>query len=164
MRSSRFSTMSWKTISQSLNPGGAVLINADLVTIYEVSDIKQDSQYALPLSQRTARWSFGMGAFLKFTADSLGTSPIHRATFVMENPMGIHPTPPPADVKIEEPDIRAARTMKDVLISPIGTERAHVRNIDPYGWHLRTLICRHGVTHTKTRRKRPQKHNRHDGP
>ena len=44
-----------------------------------------------------------MGAFLTLTADSLGTSPIHRAVYVMEKFLGIHPTPPPADVLIKEP-------------------------------------------------------------
>ena len=54
-----------------------------------------------------------MGAFLTLTADSLGTSPIHRD--IMEKLLGIHPTPPPADVLIKEPDIRSAKTIRDVL-------------------------------------------------
>ena len=62
-----------------------------------------------------------MGAFLTLTADSLGTSPIHRAVYVMENFMGIRPTPPPADVKITEPDMRQAKTIKR------DTRPAHVR-------------------------------------
>ena len=56
-----------------------------------------------------------MGAFLTTTADSLATSPIHRAIYVMENFLGIHPAPPPSDVEIEEPDVRQARTIKEIL-------------------------------------------------
>ena len=39
---------------------------------------------------------------------------IHRAKYVMENFLGIHPTPPPPDVKIEEPDVRQAKTIKEI--------------------------------------------------
>ena len=54
----------------------------------------------------------------------------------MENVMGIHPKPPPPDVQIEEPDVRQAKTIKEIL-------KAHTKNatcaschvnIDPYGY------------------------------
>ncbi len=77
-----------------------------------------------------------MGAFLTATADSLATSPIHRAVFVMENFMGIHPTPPPPDVAITEPDVRNAKTIKEVLAAH--TEDANCASchetIDPCGY------------------------------
>ena len=76
---------------------------------------------------REVTYSPVMGSFLTLTADSLGTSPIHRAVYVMENFMGIHPSPPPANVKIEEPDVlevdvvrerRAARAIRP--LGPLG--------------------------------------------
>lgn len=54
----------------------------------------------------------------------------------MENFLGIHPSPPPADVKIEEPDIRSARTIREVLEthrSDKNCAKCHQR-IDPFGW------------------------------
>ncbi len=144
-------------------------INADLANIYEVSDIKQDSHMRRYHFHNGRRGGLlGMGAFLTLTADSLGTSPIHRATFVMENLMGIHPTPPPADVKIEEPDIRAARTMKDVLRlhqSEQNCATCH-RNIDPFGWAFENFdsVGAWRDTYENQTETPTKKHNRHDGP
>ncbi|MFL2943455.1 MAG: DUF1588 domain-containing protein [Limisphaerales bacterium] len=112
-------------------------INADLAKLYEVPGVPADSTFRKHIFTDGRRGGLlGMGAFLTTTADSLATSPIHRAIYVMENFLGIHPAPPPADVEIEEPDVRQARTIKEIL-------RAHRtdancaschRNIDPYGF------------------------------
>ena len=77
-----------------------------------------------------------MGAFLTLTADSLGTSPIHRAIYVMENLLGIHPNPPPPDVDIQEPDVRQAKTIKEILAAHTADETCASchRAIDPYGY------------------------------
>ena len=112
-------------------------LNADLARVYGVDDVPQDSQlrrYTFTDGRRGGL--LGMGAFLTLTADSLSTSPIHRAVYVMENFMGIHPAPPPDDVRIEEPDVRQARTIKEIL----DAHRAEAicaschRSIDPYGF------------------------------
>ncbi len=78
----------------------------------------------------------GMGAFLTLTADSLGTSPIHRAVYVMENFLGIHPAPPPGDVEISEPDVRQAKTIKEILQAHTAdaTCASCHESIDPYGY------------------------------
>ena len=112
-------------------------INADLAEIYQVKGVPQDSKFRKYTFRDGRRGGFlGMGAFLTSTADSLSTSPIHRGVYVMENFMGIHPKPPPADVQIEEPDVRQAKTIKEIL-------KAHTKNatcaschvnIDPYGY------------------------------
>jgi len=112
-------------------------INADLAAVYGVDDISQDSQlrkYTFTDNRRGGL--LGMGGFLTVTADSLGTSPIHRAIYVLENFLAIHPSPPPADVKIEEPDIRSAKTIKEVLAAHRSdkTCAACHQSIDPFGW------------------------------
>ena len=112
-------------------------INADLAQVYSVDDIPQDSKlrkYTFTDGRRGGL--LGMGAFLTVTADSLGTSPIHRAIYVMENFLGIHPSPPPADVKIEEPDVRSAKTIKEVLEAHRSdkTCAACHQAIDPFGY------------------------------
>ena len=112
-------------------------INADLANIYGVSDVPQDSKLRRYDFQDGRRGGLlGMGAFLTLTADSLGTSPIHRAVYVLENFLGTKPAPPPGDIEIPEPDVRQAKTIKEIL-------SAHVENqtcaschqmIDPYGY------------------------------
>ena len=112
-------------------------VNADLAKVYELEGVTQDSRLRKHTFDDGRRGGLlGMGAFLTLTADSLGTSPIHRAVYVMENFMGIHPTPPPADVKITEPDIRQAKTIKEVLaahVSDANCAACH-ESIDPFGY------------------------------
>lgn len=112
-------------------------INADLAKIYQVDNVPEDSKlrkYAFTDGRRGGLT--GMGAFLTSTADSLSTSPIHRAIYVMENLLGIHPTPPPPDVVITEPDVRQAKTIKEILAAhttDASCASCH-KAIDPWGY------------------------------
>lgn len=112
-------------------------INADLAHVYQVADVPQDSRFRKHTFTDGRRGGLlGMGAFLTSTADSLSTSPIHRAIYVMENFLGIHPTPPPPDVVITEPDVRQATTIKEILKahqSDPNCASCH-KTIDPYGY------------------------------
>jgi len=112
-------------------------INADLAQVYGVDDVPQDSKlrkYTFADGRRGGL--LGMGAFLTSTADSLSTSPIHRAVFVMEKLLGIRPAPPPGDVEITEPDVRQAKTIKEILAAHASepTCASCHRTIDPYGY------------------------------
>ena len=112
-------------------------VNADLAKVYGLNGVPNDSVLRKHTFKNGRRGGFiGMGAFLTLTADTLSTSPIHRAVYVMENFMGIHPAPPPADVEITEPDIRSARTIREVLQahrSDASCAACH-QNIDPFGY------------------------------
>lgn len=112
-------------------------VNADLARVYGVKGVPEDSKLRKTMFQDGRRGGLlGMGAFLTLTADSLNTSPIHRAVYVMENLMGIHPSPPPADVKISEPDVRQAKTIKEILALHTESETCASchKSIDPYGY------------------------------
>ncbi len=112
-------------------------INADLAKVYGVDGVPDDSILRKHVFADGHRGGLlGMGAFLTLTADSLGTSPIHRAVYVLENFMGIHPAPPPGDVEIQEPDVRQAKTIKEILNAHIAEETCASchRSIDPYGY------------------------------
>jgi hypothetical protein len=112
-------------------------INADLAKVYAVENIPQDSKLRMYSFTDGRRGGLlGMGAFLTLTADSLSTSPIHRAVYVMENFLGITPDPPPPNVKIEEPDVRQAKTIKEILAAHTVDENCASchRTIDPYGY------------------------------
>jgi hypothetical protein len=112
-------------------------INADLAVIYGADDVAHDSRfrkYAFTDGRRGGL--LGMAAFLTSTADSLGTSPIHRAVYVMENLMGIQPVPPPPNVVITEPDVRQAKTIKELLAAHTkdSTCASCHKSIDPWGY------------------------------
>ena len=112
-------------------------VNADLAKVYGLENVPQDSRLRQTVFEDGRRGGLlGMGAFLTLTADSLNTSPIHRAVYVMENFMGIHPSPPPADVKISEPDVRQAKTIKEILALHTESETCASchKSIDPYGY------------------------------
>ncbi len=112
-------------------------INADLAEVYDVKDVPADSRLRKYTFKDGRRGGLlGMGAFLTLTSDALTTSPIHRAKYVMENMLGIHPSPPPPDIKIEEPDVRQAKTIKEILArhsSDRSCAACHAK-IDPWGY------------------------------
>ena len=112
-------------------------LNADLARVYGVEGVPQDSQLRKHEFIDGRRGGLlGMGAFLTLTADSLSTSPIHRAVYVLEKFLGIRPAPPPADVEISEPDVRQAKTIKEVLSAhqTNATCASCHRSIDGYGY------------------------------
>ena len=112
-------------------------LNADLARVYGVEGVPRDStlrKYTFADGKRGGL--LGMGAFLTLTADSLSTSPIHRAVYVLEKFMGIRPPPPPDGVKVAEPDVRQAKTIREVLEAhkaDPSCASCHV-SIDPYGY------------------------------
>ena len=54
-------------------------------------------------------------AILKVTANGTTTSPVVRGAWIMERLIGKPPPPPPASVPAVEPDIRGAKTIRDLL-------------------------------------------------
>ena len=54
-------------------------------------------------------------AILKVSANGTTTSPVLRGAWVMERLIGQPPPPPPASVPAVEPDIRGAKTIRDLL-------------------------------------------------
>jgi len=54
-------------------------------------------------------------AVLKVSANGTNTSPVVRGAWVMERLIGQPPPPPPASVPAVEPDIRGAKTIRDLL-------------------------------------------------
>ena len=54
-------------------------------------------------------------ALLKVTANGTSTSPVVRGAWIMERLIGEPPPPPPASVPAVEPDIRGAKTIRELL-------------------------------------------------
>jgi len=55
------------------------------------------------------------GSILKVTANGTSTSPVLRGAWIMDRIMGQAPPPPPPGVAAVEPDIRGAKTIRDLL-------------------------------------------------
>ena len=78
------------------------------------------------------------GAILKITANGTSTSPVLRGAWIMDRIMGQPPPPPPPGVPAVEPDIRGARTIRDLLAmhTRSSTCASCHANFDPVGLAL----------------------------
>ncbi|MBS0201796.1 MAG: DUF1592 domain-containing protein [Planctomycetes bacterium] len=77
-------------------------------------------------------------AILKVTANGTSTSPVLRGAWIMERLIGEPPPPPPASVPAVEPDIRGAKTIRELLALHTKSESCagcHAR-FDPVGLAL----------------------------
>ena len=77
-------------------------------------------------------------AILKVTANGTSTSPVIRGAWIMERLIGQPPPPPPASVPAVEPDIRGAKTIRELLALHAKSESCagcHAR-FDPVGLAL----------------------------
>lgn len=54
-------------------------------------------------------------AIMKVTANGVSTSPVIRGAWIMDRLMGQPPPPPPKSVSAVEPDIRGAKTIRELL-------------------------------------------------
>lgn len=75
---------------------------------------------------------------LKVTANGTTTSPVLRGAWIMERVLGLTPPPPPPSLPAVEPDIRGAKTIRQLLDKHRNEESCaacHTR-IDPAGFAL----------------------------
>ena len=80
-------------------------------------------------------------AILKVTANGTSTSPVVRGAWIMERLIGEPPPPPPASVPAVEPDIRGAKTIRELLALHTKSESCagcHAR-FDPVGLALESF-------------------------
>lgn len=100
-----------------------VLIDADFV--YANDRLARHYKLA-PLSGSTIRkvelpknspWGglLTQAAILKVTSNGTSTSPVVRGAWVMERLIGLPPPPPPPSVPAVEPDIRGAKSIRELL-------------------------------------------------
>jgi hypothetical protein len=116
-----------------------VLVNDRLAEHYRLPPVDGSAlqKVALP-SESPYGGLLTQGAILKVTANGTSTSPVVRGAWVMERLIGEPPPPPPKAVPAVEPDIRGAKTIRDLLALHTKDEACaacHAR-FDPVGLAL----------------------------
>ncbi len=80
----------------------------------------------------------GQGSVLTVSANGIETSPVIRGVWVLENILGTPPPPPPDNVPPIDPDIRGAKSMREILAKHRDSPACYEchRKIDPLGFAL----------------------------
>jgi hypothetical protein len=80
----------------------------------------------------------GQGSVLTVSANGVETSPVVRGVWVLENILGTPPSPPPDNVPPIDPDIRGAKSMREILQKHRDNPSCYEchRKIDPLGFAL----------------------------
>ena len=105
------------------NLPASVLVKADFVFAndrlaqhYQLPPLTGSAMRKVPLPKDSSLGGLlTQAAVLKVSANGTTTSPVVRGAWVMERLIGQPPPPPPASVPAVEPDIRGAKTIRDLL-------------------------------------------------
>ena len=114
------------------------MVNDETAAYYGFGEVKGRDFQRVTIPEQSERGGLiGQAGLLKLTSSKHATSPILRGTWILKNIYGEKLAPPPG-LAIEEPDIRSAKTVKEVLELHKSTDtcnRCHSR-IDPLGLAL----------------------------
>ena len=115
-----------------------VMVNDRLARFYKLSAVDGDGFVPVKLPENSERGGLvAQAGFLKLTSTDFATSPIHRGAWILKNLYNEH-IEPPADVEINEPDIRGTTTIREAILKHQELEscaRCHSK-IDPLGFAL----------------------------
>ncbi len=83
----------------------------------------------------------GQGSILTVSANGVETSPVTRGVWMLENILGTPPAPPPDNVPAIDPDVRGAKSMRELLAKHRDNPACYEchRKIDPLGFALETF-------------------------
>ena len=114
-------------------------VNDRLAAHYDLPRVSGSAVQRVPLPKGSP---FGglltQAAMLKVTANGTTTSPVLRGAWIMEQLIGQPPPPPPPSVPAVEPDIRGAKTIRELLAmhtEPKNCAGCHAK-FDPVGLAL----------------------------
>jgi hypothetical protein len=114
-------------------------LNSRLARYYQVPGVDGDKLRVCELGPTSNRGGLlTQGAILKVTANGTTTSPVVRGVWISERLLGKEIPPPPAGVPAIEPDIRGAKTIREMLAkhrSDQACAACHAK-IDPPGFAL----------------------------
>lgn len=117
-------------------------VNRPLAVHYGVADAVKPAEghmfHRVTLTDPNRGGLLGQGSVLTVTANGVETSPVTRGVWLLENILGTPPAPPPDNVPAIDPDVRGAKSIRDILTrhreSPACFD-CH-RKIDPLGFAL----------------------------
>lgn len=128
--------------AQVLVDADFAFVNDRLARHYELPDATNITGSAMRKITLPPDSPFGglltQAALLKVTANGTSTSPVVRGAWIMERLIGEPPPPPPPSVPAVEPDIRGAKTIRELLALHTKSESCagcHAR-FDPVGLAL----------------------------
>ena len=91
-------------------------LNQDLARHYGIKGVEGVHFRKVSLPKDGIRGGLlGQASILTLTANGVDTSPVVRGIWVLESLLGTPPAPPPPDVEPIDPDVRGAKTMKQLL-------------------------------------------------
>ena len=115
-----------------------VMANDRLARFYGLPSVKGDAFVPVKLPAKSERGGLvAQAGFLKLTSTDFATSPIHRGSWILKN-LYNERVEPPADILINEPDIRGTTTIREAILKHQQLEscsRCHSK-IDPLGFAL----------------------------
>ena len=115
-----------------------VMANDRLARFYGLPPVPGDAFIPVKLPAKSERGGLvAQAGFLKLTSTDFATSPIHRGSWILKN-LYNEKIDPPADILINEPDIRGTTTIREAIIKHQELEscsRCHSK-IDPLGFAL----------------------------
>ena len=115
-----------------------VMANDRLARFYGLPTVKGDDFIPVKLPGKSERGGLvAQAGFLKLTSTDFATSPIHRGSWILKN-LYNEKIDPPADILINEPDIRGTTTIREAILKHQQLEscsRCHSK-IDPLGFAL----------------------------
>lgn len=117
-------------------------INKPLARLYGMADgmssVGGHEFRRVALSDSRRGGLLGHGSVLTVSANGIETSPVTRGIWVLENILGTPPSPPPDDVPALDPDVRGAKSVRDLLTKHRENESCMSchRSIDPPGFAL----------------------------
>ena len=117
-------------------------LNQPLATHYGVGDLGDPGRAhefrKVRFADATRGGLLGMGSVLTISANGIETSPVVRGVFLLENILGTPPPPPPDDVPAIDPDVRGAKSIRDLLSKHRESPSCYGchQKIDPLGFAL----------------------------
>jgi hypothetical protein len=124
---------------QTLFDSPFLLLNERLARHYGIEEVRGQQFRKVALPAGSHRGSILTHAsVLKVTANGTSTSPVLRGVWVLEKIFGTPASPPPAGVPAVEPDIRGARSIREMLAKHRSDPACNVchNKIDPAGFAL----------------------------
>ena len=101
-----------------------VMANDRLARFYGLPAVEGDAFVPVKLPRKSERGGLvAQAGFLKLTSTDFATSPIHRGSWILKN-LYNERIEPPADVLINEPDIRGTTTVREAILKHQDSSRA----------------------------------------